>query len=70
MTWIFGVMLGMIGVSIAVELVLPMRTKQALGNAICWSLMAVTMTSLGLATLLLIYVGWVRYLQPLLGGGA
>ncbi len=70
MTWIFGVMLGMIGVSIAVELVLPMRTKQALGNAICWSLMAVTMTSLGLATLLLIYVGWDRYLQPLLGGGA
>jgi hypothetical protein len=66
MTWIFLMMLAMIGGSILVELVLPMRIKQALGNGICWIMMAVTMSSLGLATLLLLYVTWTNYLQPML----
>ncbi len=66
MSWIFLMMLAMIGGSIMVELVLPMRIKQALGNGICWIMMAVTMTSLGLATLGLLYVSWVQYIQPAL----
>jgi len=67
MSWIFLMMLAMIGGSIVVELILPMRIKQALGNGICWIMMAVTMSSLGLATLGLLYVSWVQYIQPLLG---
>ena len=66
MSWIFLMMLAMIGGSIMVELVLPMRIKQTLGNGICWIMMAVTMTSLGLATLGLLYVSWVQYIQPAL----
>ena len=66
MTWIFLMMLGMIIGSILVELILPMRFKQALGNGICWIMMAVTMSSLGLATLGLLYVTWTEYIQPLL----
>jgi hypothetical protein len=64
MTWIFLMMLGMIGGSIVVELVLPARIKQALGNAICWSMMAVTMTTLGLCTLGLLYVTATNYIIP------
>ena len=66
MTWIFLMMLAMIGGSIVVELVLPMRVKQAMGNAICWSMMAITMTTLGLATLLLLFVTFNNYIRPML----
>jgi hypothetical protein len=66
MSWIFLTMLAMIGASVMVELILPMRIKQALGNGICWIMMAVTMSSLGLATLGLIYVSWTQYIQPAL----
>ena len=66
MTWIFLVMLGMIGGSIVVELILPERIKQAMGGAICWFMMAVTMTTLGLCTVGLLYVTAVNYLIPLL----
>ena len=66
MTWIFLMMLAMIGGSIVVELVLPMRIKQAMGNAICWSMMAVTMTTLGLCTVLLLVVTFNNYIRPLL----
>ncbi len=65
MTWIFLMMLGMIGGSIVVELVLPMRIKQAMGNAICWMMMATAMTSLGLCTAGLLWVAWSNYIQPL-----
>ena len=70
MTWIFLVMLGMIGGSIVVELILPAAVKQSLGNAICWMMMAVTMTSLGLATVALVLVTWFNYIQPLITGTA
>ena len=66
MTWIFLMMLAMIAGSIVVELVLPARVKQSMGNAICWSMMAVTMTTLGLCTLRLLYVTWANYIQPLI----
>lgn len=70
MTWIFLMMLGMIGGSIVVELILPAAIKQSLGNAICWMMMAVTMTSLGLATIALLAVTWINYIQPLISGPA
>ena len=65
-TWIFLMMLGMIGGSIAVELILPERLKQTLGNAICWMMMAVTMTSLGIATIALLVVTWLNFIQPMI----
>jgi hypothetical protein len=54
--WIIFVMLGMIVGSWIIELILPMKLKERLGAAICWGMMAVTMTFLGLSTLALIYV--------------
>ena len=68
MGWILLVMLGMIGGSIVVELILPLAVKERLGAAICWMMMAVTMTSLGLATLGLFYVIYSNFVQPLLFG--
>jgi uncharacterized membrane protein len=65
MTWIFLVMLGMIGGSVLVELILPARIKQTMGNAICWMMMAVTMTTLGLCTIGLLVVSYINYLRPL-----
>ncbi len=66
MTWIFLMMLAMIGGSIVVELVLPIRLKQAMGSAICWSMMALTMTTLGLCTILLLVVTFNNYIRPLI----
>ena len=63
---IFGMMLLMIAASIAVELVLPMAIKQRLGGIICWLLMAVTMSSLGLCTIGLLVATWINYIQPAL----
>jgi hypothetical protein len=54
--WIIFVMLGMIAGSWIIELILPMKVKERLGALICWSMMAVTMTFLGLSTVALIYV--------------
>ncbi len=65
MTWIFLVMLSMIGGSIVAELLLPMRIKQAMGTAICWMMMASAMTSLGVCTLYLLWVTWSNYIEPL-----
>ena len=56
MQFIFVMMLAMIGGSILVELVLPESVKQRLGSVICWMLLATTMTSLGLCSLVLLYV--------------
>lgn len=66
MKFIFLMMLAMIVGSIVVELVLPARVKQALGNAICWMMMAVTMASLSAATLLLIWVTATSFIPQLL----
>ena len=66
MTWIFLVMLAMIGGSFVAELILPAKVKQALGTGICWMMMFTTMASLGLATLALLWVIWANFVQPLL----
>lgn len=68
MGWIFLVMLAMIAGSVVVELILPLQFKERLGAAICWSLMAVTMTFLGASTLGLLFVAWQNFVQPLLAG--
>ena len=68
MGWIFLVMLAMIAGSLVIELILPMQVKERLGAAICWSMMAVTMTFLGAATLGLVAVVWLNFVQPLLSG--
>ncbi len=68
MAWIFLVMLGMIAGSVVVELILPLRVKERLGAAICWSMMAITMTFLGASTLGLLFVAWQNFIQPLLSG--
>ncbi len=68
MAWIFLVMLGMIAGSVVVELILPLRVKERLGAAICWSLMAITMTFLGASTLGLLFVAWQNLIRPLLAG--
>ena len=66
MQFIFVVMLTMIAGSIVIEKILPQKLKDALGAAICWTLMAITMTFLGGATLGLLYATWTQYIQPLL----
>ncbi len=50
------VMLVMIAGSLVLEKILPMALKEKLGTVICWSMMALTMTFLGLSTLGLLYV--------------
>jgi len=62
--FIFLVMLAMIVGSIVVELVLPQGFKDRLGTLICWGMMSITMTFLGLSTIGLIYFTWLRYLKP------
>jgi hypothetical protein len=61
-------MLTMIAGSIVLELILPMPVKQTLGKAICWGMMGVTMTFLGLATVGLVLVFGQNVLLPLLRG--
>ena len=62
---ILGCMFGLILFSIVVELILPQGFKDRLGALICWTMMAVTMTFLGLATVGLLYGTWQQYLKPL-----
>ena len=66
MSFIFLVMLGMIVGSIVVELILPQAAKDRLGSAICWGMMAMTMTFLGLATVGLLIATWVQFIKPAL----
>ncbi len=65
MTWIFMVMLAMIGGSIIIERILPQRTKDKLGAMICWSMMAITMSFLALSALGLVIVTIRSYILPL-----
>lgn len=65
MTWIFMVMLGMIVGSIAVERILPQRTKDKLGAVICWLMMAITMSFLGLSAVGLVIVTLRSFILPL-----
>jgi hypothetical protein len=62
------VMLGMIAGSIVLEIILPISVKQAAGKAICWGMMGVTMTFLGLATVGLVIVFGQNVLLPLVRG--
>lgn len=66
MTWIFLMMLGMIGGSIVAERILPQRTKDRMGAMICWGMMAITMTFLGISAIGLIVATYFTYIQPLL----
>ena len=68
MQFILIAMAVMIGGSIVLEWVLPGALKDRLGTAICWTMMAVTMTFLGLATVALIGLGYLKYIQPLIQG--
>ena len=68
MQFILIAMAVMIGGSIVLEWVLPRPLKDRLGTAICWSMMAVTMTFLGLATVALIGFGFLKYIRPLIQG--
>ncbi len=65
MTWIFMVMLGMIVSSIAIERILPQRTKDKLGAVICWLMMAITMSFLGLSAVGLVIVTVRSFILPL-----
>ena len=66
MSWIFMVMLGLIAGSIVIEMILPQAIKDRMGAALCWGMMAVTMTFLGMATIGLIWSTWSIYIQPAL----
>lgn len=68
MEFILIAMAVMIGGSIVLEWVLPTPLKDRLGTAICWTMMTVTMTFLGLATVALIGFGYLRYIRPLIQG--
>jgi hypothetical protein len=65
-TFIFLAMLAMIAGSIVVEMILPLSVKDRLGTLICWGMMSLTMTFLGLATVGLLIATWVRYIKPAL----
>lgn len=66
MTFIFLAMLAMIVGSIIVEMILPQSVKDRVGTLICWGMMSLTMTFLGLATVGLLIATWVRYIKPAL----
>ena len=66
MAFIFIAMLSMIVGSIVVELVLPQAVKDRIGTAICWGMMSLTMTFLGLATIGLLIATWVQFIKPAL----
>jgi hypothetical protein len=60
------VMLGLIVLSLILEWILPLRAKEAAGRAICWMMMAITMTFLGLSTVGLIFVIGTNVILPAL----
>jgi hypothetical protein len=60
-------MLAMVVGSFVLELVLPQNIKNRLGTAVCWAMMATTMTFLGISTLGLIYTTYAFFIAPRLG---
>jgi hypothetical protein len=66
MQFVFLVMALTIVAGLLIERILPQPLKDRLGAMICWAMMAVTMTFLGLATLALIWVLWANLIQPAL----
>jgi hypothetical protein len=67
MEFVLVAMLVMIAGSIVVEIALPQQIKDRLGAAICWGMMAITMTFLGISTVGLIYATWALYIRPHVG---
>ena len=67
MQFVLYAMLVMIAASIATELVLPRAIKDRLGTAICWGMMAITMTFLGISTAGLVYATFALFIRPRLG---
>jgi hypothetical protein len=49
-------------------MVLPQATKDRLGSMICWGMMAITMTFLGLSTVGLLIATWVQFIKPAISG--
>jgi hypothetical protein len=60
-------MLAMVAGSFVLELVLPQNIKNRLGTAVCWAMMATTMTFLGISTVGLIYTTYAFFIAPRLG---
>lgn len=67
MKFVFLAMLVMIAGSIALEAVIPKPLKDRLGTAICWVMMAVTMTFLGVSTIGLLIATYSLFIRPHLG---
>ncbi len=67
MKFVFLAMLVIIGGSIVLEMVLPQNLKNRLGTAVCWAMMATTMTFLGISTLGLLYTTYAFFIAPRLG---
>ena len=65
MGFIFLVMLAMIVGAFVIEAILPQRAKDRLGAMICWGMMSVTMTFLGLSTVGLLIATWFKFIKPL-----
>jgi hypothetical protein len=65
--FIFLVMLAMIVGAFVIEFILPQRAKDRLGAIICWGMMSLTMTFLGLSTLGLLVATWFKFIKPALG---
>jgi hypothetical protein len=66
--FIFLVMLAMIAGAFVIEAILPLATKNRLGAMICWGMMSVTMTFLGLSTVGLLIATWFKFIKPALAG--
>ena len=64
MAFIFLVMLAMIVGSIVIEMILPQAAKDRLGAMICWGMMSITMTFLGLSTIGLLVATWYKFIKP------
>jgi len=67
MQFVLVAMLIMIAGSIALEALLPRPLKDRLGTAICWGMMAITMTFLGISTAGLVYATFALFIRPRLG---
>ena len=66
MKFVLLAMLAMIGGSVVLEMIVPQAIKNRLGAAICWGMMAFTMTFLGIATLGLLYTTYAWFVRPLI----
>ena len=64
MKFVLLAMLIMIAGSVVLEAVLPQGLKNRLGTAVCWGMMALTMTFLGIST-----VGLIAARAPAPGSG-